>query len=63
MLNRTVAAKIRAGERTDLRELVQNLIGEGAVLVVDEGGVHPAALVRRLVRHHSVLVHVRLEEE
>ena len=45
-----------------LRELFHDLIREGAVLVVDEGGVHPAALVRRLVRHNSVLVHVWLQE-
>ena len=49
-------------EKQHLRELFHHLIREGAVLIVDEGGVHPAALVCRLVRHNSVLIHVRLQE-
>ena len=48
--------------KRNLREFIENLIGEGSVLIMDEGGVYPAALVRRLVSHHSVLVHVGLEK-
>ncbi len=42
-------------------ELGEDLLGEGAVLVVDEPGVGPALRVRRRRSHQRLLRHVGLK--